>query len=76
MPIEVVHEYGGDGEYLGWYTESAPERYVKEEPDCYECNDTGCPACDGSKTSTASLQGLDRAVDSDGWGGYSDVSPF
>jgi hypothetical protein len=79
VPIEVVHEYDGDGEYLGWYTESVPETYVKEEPDCFGCNDRGCPECDGSQIDTSqtfTAEELARTMGDSRWGGYSDVPPF
>lgn len=45
MSIVYVPDFDGDGNDLGGYTETVPDTSVKEEPDCYDCNDTGCPAC-------------------------------
>ncbi|GAA2732352.1 hypothetical protein [Streptomyces nogalater] len=68
MPIEYVPEFDEDGNHVDGYIESVPE-YVKEEPDCYACNDAGCPLCDGTDSApSAPAQASGE--------GYSDVPPF
>ncbi|MBP5926675.1 hypothetical protein F3K32_42470 [Streptomyces sp. LBUM 1483] len=77
MPIEYVHEFDEAGNHIGGYTQSVPDMYVKEEPDCYSCNDSGCGECDPTRvslTKTPSAAPGPRG----GWGGvgYSDEPPF
>jgi hypothetical protein len=78
MPIEYVPVLDENGDDVGGYTESVPDVHVKEEPDCYACNDGGCPQCDGSQidqTQTITLtDGWPKTQGS--WGGYSTESPF
>jgi hypothetical protein len=80
VPIQYVPEFNDAGNHIGGYTESVPETYVKEEPDCYDCNDTGCPECDGSqvhrtKTLTLTAAGWPRTAGT--WsGGCSTEPPF
>jgi hypothetical protein len=87
MPIEVVHEYDREGNETGWYTQSVPDVYVKEEPDCYDCTDAGCPECQGGPTPppATATPGAENIVDPWGpvpagsWGsdvGYSEEPPF
>jgi hypothetical protein len=78
MPIEYVPVFDEDGNDVGGYTESVPDTYVKEEPDCFDCNDAGCPACDGSQIGTAPRISPDEALSAPmgSWGGYSDFPPF
>lgn len=77
MPVEYVPVLDENGDDVGGYTETVPETYVKEEPDCFNCYDRGCPACDGSQIDESQMFTFDEMFDaSPGWGGYSDVPPF
>jgi len=71
MPIEYVPVLDEDGNDVGGYTESVPEMPVKEEPDCYACNDNGCPGCDASIPDP-----LAPWPDTEPAGGYSDEPPY
>jgi hypothetical protein len=74
MPIEYVPVLDENGDDVGGYTESVPDMYVKEEPDCFSCHDVGCPDCDGSAPIDLP-QATTKEVDpvSTGW---STVPPF
>ncbi|MFE5037147.1 hypothetical protein [Streptomyces sp. NPDC056683] len=78
MPIEYVPEFDDAGNHVGGYTESVPDMPVKEEPDCYACNDAGCPACDGSQVARSEpVTDADWPRSAGTWGGgYSDEPPF
>ncbi|MDX3122744.1 hypothetical protein [Streptomyces scabiei] len=77
MPIEYVPEFDEAGNHIGGYTERVPDLPVKEEPDCYSCNGSGCPQCAPAAT-VAEAQSFplpDAWAESWG-GGYSSEPPF
>lgn len=76
MPVEYVPVLDENGDDVGGYTETVPESYVREEPDCFTCCDRGCPECDGSQADTSKTVSLDEAIGNSRWGGYSNEPPF
>lgn len=78
MPIEYVPVLDEDGNDVAGYTQSVPDVYVKEEPDCFACSDSGCKECDGSQVDRSQTVTLAEPwPPTGGWGGgYSDESPF
>lgn len=65
MPIEYVPVLDEDGNDVAGYTESVPETYAKEEPDC---NDTGCTECGRSTAPPTRAQNT--------WTAYSTEPPW
>lgn len=76
--IEYVPVLDEDGNDVGGYTESVPDTYVKEEPNCYACNDVGCAQCDGSQIDPSQTFTLDEGCPAGegAWGGISTEPPF
>lgn len=74
--VSIIDDHGDD---VGGYVDVN----VKEEPDCYDCNDAGCPdGCGTTPPPSAATPGADDVTDpwgpstGGGWGGYSTEPPY